>query len=99
MRGRRFVRYVRGGESSEMESRGRGAQHARGNVLFWNRGNSMMLRKMILGGFALLAMGMVALAVVAQEPSSSSPRSNPNEAHIANCMVVAKIEVQVSAQE
>jgi len=58
-----------------------------------------MLRKSIFGGFALLAMGIVALAVVAQEPSSSEQRPNPNEAHIANCMVVPKIEVQVSAQE
>lgn len=57
-----------------------------------------MSRKATFGTIALLTVGLAAVSVVGQE-SSSSPRTNANEAHIANCMTFAKIEVQVSAQE
>ena len=55
-----------------------------------------MLRKMT---FAVSAVALSAFCVVAQETAPVSPKSNPNEAHILNCMVFAKHEVQVSAQE
>jgi len=57
-----------------------------------------MTRKLSLALFAAAALGLASFGVVAQEPSESS-KSNPNEAHIPNCMAFAKIEVQVSAQE
>ncbi|HEY2838928.1 MAG TPA: HlyD family efflux transporter periplasmic adaptor subunit [Pirellulales bacterium] len=58
-----------------------------------------MLRKSMFSLLAVVAVGLGALAVVAQDNSPGSPRPNPNEAHIPNCMVFAKHEVQVSAQE
>lgn len=57
-----------------------------------------MLRKTTFAAVAVLSVGAAALGVVAQE-TPSTPRANPNEAHIANCMTFPKIEVQVSAQE